>query len=424
MTQEALGLAIAAGLALLLLVVLLLVRRSRRSSAQRLVAVVQRLGDDGDGGDDHAGLERAMIRLERAAGAAVARAGELEAVTARFRLALAEAGLGIVVCDDGGEVVFENDHARRVWDGAAGVLAREALGRLLEGAAGGEAASEVVDLYGPPRTVLEITATPLASETRDLGAVAVVVDVTERRRLEAMRRDFVANISHELKTPVGALGLLAETMVGEDDPEVLARLGDRIQAESARVNRIIDELLDLSRIESEEEHAREPVPLHLVVAQAVEQIRATAEQRRIRILVGEPPPQVTVPGDRRQLVSALFNLLENGVKYSDDGSSVEVGGRAGPEWIELRVSDHGPGIPGNDLERIFERFYRVDRSRGRDTGGTGLGLAIVRHVARNHGGDVVVDSVEGEGSTFTLVLPAGPALAGRSEPVAGNGRAP
>jgi two-component system sensor histidine kinase SenX3 len=153
---------------------------------------------------------------------------------------------------------------------------------------------------------------------------------------------------------------------------------------------------------------REPVPVHLVVAQAVERVRAAADQRGIVIDSAEAPQRVSVLGDRRQLVSALYNLLENAVKYSDADSNIDVRIRTDGRWVELSVCDHGIGIPGRDLERIFERFYRVDQGRGRDTGGTGLGLAIVRHVAANHRGEVHVESHEGEGSTFTLRLPSGP----------------
>jgi two-component system sensor histidine kinase SenX3 len=241
---------------------------------------------------------------------------------------------------------------------------------------------------------------------RRLGIVAVLDDVSDRRRLEAVRRDFVANVSHELKTPVGALCLLAETLLAENDPNVSQRLAGRIQAESLRVNRIIEDLLDLSRIEAEEHPPREPLRASLIMAEAVERVRSAADQRHVKILVEEPEPPVTLMGDRRQLVAALNGLLENAVKYSDEGSSVEVFGRADGGWVELVVRDQGIGIPSSDLERIFERFYRVDHGRSRQTGGTGLGLSIVRHVVNNHHGLVHVESREGEGSTFTLRLPA------------------
>jgi two-component system, OmpR family, sensor histidine kinase SenX3 len=240
----------------------------------------------------------------------------------------------------------------------------------------------------------------------------VVEDVSERRRLEAVRRDFVANVSHELKTPVAAVGLLAETMAGEDDPTTVRRLAERIQDEAFRVAKIIDDLLDLSRLEAEEAVRHEPVRVAEVVAAAAAQIEPAATLRSVRLEVVAAPRSWTVHGDRRQLVSALANLLENAVKYSDDGCAVEVRARTDGAAIEVSVRDTGIGIPSRDLGRIFERFYRVDRGRGRDTGGTGLGLSIVRHVASNHGGEVLVESVEGEGSTFTLRLPAAPGPVG------------
>jgi two-component system sensor histidine kinase SenX3 len=272
----------------------------------------------------------------------------------------------------------------------------------------GSAGSRTLDVFGPPHRTLTVTAAPLDDGWRGVGAVAVIDDVTGRRHLEAVRRDFVTNISHELKTPVGALALLAETLAGEEDAVVVGRLAERLRSEAQRVARIVDDLLDLTRIESQEAPLREPVPVHLVVAQAAERVRPAAERRRVTITFGEASRPLTVMGDRRQLVSALFNLLENAVKYSDDGTVIDVRSRVDGGWMELSVRDRGIGIPARDLERIFERFYRVQRERGRDTGGTGLGLAIVRHVASSHGGEVRVESQEGAGSTFTLRLPAGP----------------
>ena len=172
--------------------------------------------------------------------------------------------------------------------------------------------------------------------------------------------------------------------------------------------RTIDDLLELSRIEAHELPSRDPVPVHLIVAEAVDRTRPAAELRRIEIRAREPSSRLTVIGDRRQLVSAVANLLDNAVKYSDEDSTVDVLARTDGRMVELDVRDRGVGIPTRDLERVFERFYRVDRARGRDTGGTGLGLAIVRHVVSNHEGEVRVRSREGEGSTFTLRLPAGP----------------
>jgi two-component system sensor histidine kinase SenX3 len=249
--------------------------------------------------------------------------------------------------------------------------------------------------------MLVITAAPLTGG----GAIAVVDDVSERRRVDAMRRDFVANISHELKTPVGALGVLAEAIADADDVAVVHRLADRMTGEALRVGRIIDDLLSLTRIEADGGAPSEVVHLADVVREARERILPLADLHGITVDVAGVEPSHVVLGDPRQLVSAVTNLLDNACKYSDDGSVVAVRARVDGRWLELEVEDHGVGIPSSDLDRVFERFYRVDQARSRKTGGTGLGLAIVRHVATNHGGDVTVRSVEGAGSTFTLRLP-------------------
>jgi two-component system sensor histidine kinase SenX3 len=239
------------------------------------------------------------------------------------------------------------------------------------------------------------------------GALAVVEDRSDMRRTETVRRDFVANISHELKTPVGALGLLAETIRGEDDPAVMQRLAERMVTESERAARTIDDLLELSRIEFGDDAEFARLDLVGVVGESASRIATAAEQAGVTVQL-DVPSDITVEGDRRQLVSAVFNLLDNAVKYTAGGGEVRV--RAFRDdttsTVALSVEDEGIGIPRRSLDRIFERFYRVDRARSRNTGGTGLGLAIVRHVVNNHGGQVVAESVEGQGSVFTLLLPA------------------
>jgi len=346
--------------------------------------------------------------------AADQRATDATRLADRLTESLSAVPEGVVVCDEHGQVWFRNEVAQMFAGARHGeALADLAVTELLDAALRTGPGEQYLELYGPPRRTLLIRALPLHEDDRAVGAVAIIEDVSERRRLEAVRRDFVANVSHELKSPVGALGILAEAMQLEDEPIVSRRLAERMQAEAFRVARIIDDLLDLSRIESEEAPLREPLPIHTVVAQAVERMRPVAEHRGITIDVTEGPRRLGVIGDRRQLVSAVHNLLDNAVKYSDDDSVVEVRIRSAAEspdatWVEVSVEDHGIGIPTRDLERIFERFYRVDRARARDTGGTGLGLAIVRHVATNHRGEVRVVSQEGRGSTFTLRFPSGP----------------
>ena len=323
----------------------------------------------------------------------------------RLEQALDAMPQGVVVSDEAGIVVFRNDVAQVFSEARhSDALVEAAIGDLVAGALGGRADARELDLFGPPRRSLVISATPLPSAS-GLGALAVIEDVTERRRLEEVRRDFVANISHELKTPVGALALLAETLLNEDDSAITQRLAERIVTESFRVGRTIEDLLELSRIESGEMPRREPVAVNLVVAEAIERIRPAAEQAGIDLVVREPNRRLAVFGDRRQLASAIYNLLDNAVKYSDAGSAVEVFAATDGREIEISVRDHGIGIPARDLERVFERFYRVDQARSRQTGGTGLGLAIVRHVTQNHDGSVRVESRPGEGSTFILCLP-------------------
>lgn len=313
--------------------------------------------------------------------------------------------VGVVVSDVRGDVVWRNDVARALAGTHVGVLVDESIERHAEMALSSGRSSDVLEMYGPPRVVLDVDAHRLDSG----GVVVFVDDISERRRIDQVRTDFVANISHELKTPVGALSVLAETLEDETDPEIVRRVVDRMQGEAARASRTIDDLLELSRIELGGERNVEPVRLPDVIHEAMGRVAELAAQREVgvtNLMSADQIDDVVVHGDRRQLISALGNLVENGVKYSEPGGLVQVRARFDDGRVELCVTDEGIGIPQRDLDRIFERFYRVDKARSRETGGTGLGLSIVRHVAHNHGGDVAVRSIEGEGSTFTLRLPA------------------
>jgi two-component system sensor histidine kinase SenX3 len=234
--------------------------------------------------------------------------------------------------------------------------------------------------------------------------VITIRDVTERMRIESIRTDFVTNVSHELRTPVGAIAVLAEALLDEDDRDVVDRVANRLVDEAHRAVRTMDDLLALSQIEGMRP-ADTVVDLISVVGRAVERGRSAAVGRRIDIQVLDAPTVLTIRGDDAQLASAVGNLVENAVKYSHDGGVVQLRTRVDERLIEVMVADQGIGIPARDLDRVFERFYRVDRARSRETGGTGLGLSIVRHVASNHGGEVLVSSQEGEGSTFVLRLP-------------------
>lgn len=268
----------------------------------------------------------------------------------------------------------------------------------------GTALREELELRSPPQWLV-VEATPVVDGSH---VVAVIRDLTEMRQLEAVRRDFVANVSHELRTPIGAIAVLADALAsspGSDDAERLAR---RVRAEADRLTELVADLLDLSRIEAVRPDPSGPgVDLVHVVAQAVARCRPTCDSHGVAVRVSTSVESATVPGDEGQLVSAVANLIENAAKYSESGDPVELEiTNAEPERVAVIVRDRGVGIPSWELDRIFERFYRVDRARDRGSGGTGLGLAIVRNVATNHGGSISVESREGEGSVFTLTLPS------------------
>ncbi|HEU5030908.1 MAG TPA: ATP-binding protein [Spirillospora sp.] len=240
------------------------------------------------------------------------------------------------------------------------------------------------------------------------GLVLVLAeDLTELRRTEAIRRDFVANVSHELKTPVGALSLLAETVEGAaDDPEAVRRFAGRMQYESVRLTNLVQDLMTLSRIQGDEPLPElRPVRLDEITAEAIDRCQIKASSKDIE-LAGGGQEGLRVRGDEELLITALRNLIDNAVAYSPEHTRVVVSARPCEDrYVEINVTDQGIGIPETEIERIFERFYRVDPARSRQTGGTGLGLAIVKHVTTKHGGEVTVWSKEGSGSTFTLRLP-------------------
>ncbi len=321
----------------------------------------------------------------------------------RLAAALDAVGDAVVVVDAAGEAVLRNNAADRFNDARhADALASDALHELLDRARSGEECSRELQLYGPPAEVFWMTARPLVAEGRRIGAVGLVRDVTEARRIETVRRDFVANVSHELKTPVGALAVLAETLASIEDPVVARQFAERIADEATRVGAIVDDLIDLGSIESQATF-RGSVSVPELVRSAVERVAGAAETSGHQLIVRDCEAVITC--DRRQVVSAIANLLDNAIKYSEPGTEISLSAQLADGWITFEVSDQGVGIPSRDLDRIFERFYRVDRARSRTTGGTGLGLAIVRNVAHAHHGDVTVDSSEGEGSVFQLRIP-------------------
>jgi two-component system sensor histidine kinase SenX3 len=241
----------------------------------------------------------------------------------------------------------------------------------------------------------------------DAGLIAVLIfDDSEMRRLDSIRRDFVANISHELKTPIGALSILSEAVLdASNDPQAISKFASRMQAESKRLSELVQEIINLSRLQDDDPLKNgKLIDISEVITEAIDQSRLNAERRKITIFF-EAFDEAQILGDRSQVGMAINNLIENAINYSPDSTRVTVTSKINDQIAEIAVSDQGIGIPEKDLERIFERFYRVDPARSRMTGGTGLGLSIVKHIANNHGGDVSLWSVENAGSTFTIRFP-------------------
>jgi len=259
---------------------------------------------------------------------------------------------------------------------------------------------------GEGRLELMVNVIPL-SET---GVVLITLkDESEADRVDEVRRDFVANISHELKTPIGALSLLSEAVLGsKDDPDSVKKFATRMQSEAKRLTELVQEIINLSRVQDSD-------PLQIphefgvedLINEAIDQCQTTSTARAIDV-VYSGGVDATLLGDREQLIMALHNLIENAINYSPDSTKVSITTRLEDEILNILVADQGIGIPQSDIERIFERFYRVDPARSRQTGGTGLGLSIVKHIITKHGGEVSVWSVEGVGSTFSIRLPIVP----------------
>jgi len=328
--------------------------------------------------------------------------------------------LGVVVVDRDEIAIFANRAAQRLQVVEADRLAVPALSELVR---------RVTDAGRPDQVTLDVASTGLGVEFQTFSVRAVPLggpgrveqvllwffDMTESRRLELVRRDFVANVSHELKTPVGALTLLAEAIQeAADDPDAVQHFAARMQHEGSRLGRLVQELIELSRLQGAEPlPGEDEVLVESVLAGALDRSRLLAEQASITV-VARPEPGLLVRGNDTQLITAVGNLVDNAIAYSPPHTRISLTSRVeadpdGRAWVTIAVTDQGIGIAEGDLNRVFERFYRVDPARSRATGGTGLGLAIVKHIATNHGGSVSVWSVIGSGSTFTVRLP----LAGR-----------
>ncbi len=318
-----------------------------------------------------------------------------------------------VVVDDGDVVLKASAPAHALGLVRGSALASEDLADLVRQVRrDGQIRETELLMSRPGMPARHVTArvAPLGSRL----VLALVEDRTRERRVEAVRRDFVANVSHELKTPVGAIRLLAEAVSdAADDPAAVKRFAGRMLLESDRLSRLVQQVIELSRLQGDDPlEAPMVVLLDEVIATAVDTSAIDADSKRISIVTGGVTG-VEVFGNEEQVSAAVANLVANAVSYSEPDSTVLVSTKADDERVEISVVDQGIGIPPGEIDRIFERFYRVDPARHRSTGGTGLGLSIVKHVAATHGGDVRVWSVEGQGSTFTLTLPRRKQEAGR-----------
>jgi len=363
-----------------------------------------------EGGPELARLADTVNRMANDLRARAEQAGE----DRRTRdLVLAAMDEGVLLMDEGGDVRYANPAALRLVGRMAAELRSPSGGagrayvppalRLLvdEARTAGSVREREIEMGRPARTVLA-SSFPVGSEGL---ALLVLRDVTEARRVDAIRRDFVAAASHELKTPVASIQAAAETLTHalDEDPTAARRFVEHLLHDSERLSRIVRDLLDLSRLESEHP-SFQPVRLDDLAREEVERLHPRLREASLTVEVDASP--VVVRGSGEDLALLISNLLDNAVRYTRAGGTISVQIQKQNGDANLTVSDTGIGIPGRDLPRVFERFYRVDRARSRDTGGTGLGLAIVKHVAEQHGGRVEAQSELGRGTTFVVTLPA------------------
>lgn len=377
--------------------------RIRRRLAQAVDAAIRRLGPE----------RRARVRRADALGDAVMSAqrehASLRKEMTRLTGAVEGLDVGVMIVGDDGVVGYVNDVAQRYLGARHGeAVAEDRLREVLdEVIVSRKPASQELDIYTPTRRVLRLRALPLEHGVESAGAVLYIEDLTNERRVDAVRQDFIANVGHEMKTPLGALALLAETLQDTEDPDVRQKLADRLAAEANRMSALVGEILKLSEAEALGA-IPQPVSVSDVVVDAWSQLEDKAVELGVSGAVGAVPSEAVVGGSARQLTTAVVNILDNAIKYTsvkgpDEERKIDVRAAVTGDWVILEIEDTGVGIPRAHVDRVFERFYRVDRGRSR--GGTGLGLSLVRHVALNHGGEVGVTSEEGKGSVVSLRLP-------------------
>jgi two-component system phosphate regulon sensor histidine kinase PhoR len=365
-------------------------------------------------GEDEVGaLAEALDRLADSSHRAVQNLGSERDRLAGILETMAE---GVLLTDPNGRIVLANGSLRAMVGASGQLIGKEPieairndeLAEMIDSVARKQrTATTEVDLIGiVPRRVL-VRAAPL-NVRGNHGVVAVLSDVTDLRRLESVRRDFVANVSHELRTPIAAIRAAAETLEGGavDDPTTARDFVGMISRHAERLHQLVEDLLQLSRIEAQKLDLR---PMLIDVGELLDHMvglyALSASRHAVDLIIGSCPRELTVTADRRALEQILSNLIDNAIKYAS-GTSVTLSAGVRDEEVFISVKDKGPGIAAKHVPRLFERFYRVDRGRSRDVGGTGLGLSIVKHLTDALGGHVVVESLPGVGSTFTIHLPA------------------
>ena len=328
--------------------------------------------------------------------------------------ALDSLNYGIAIYGQDDQLIHTNPYASSFLSGVhSGALIADAIDELFQTRDGQEVIDQELDVFdnSHPSSVTHsrkktfyIILRELSIEGNQIGSVVTIEDISEQERLESVRRDFISNISHELKTPIGAIALLTETLLGEPDTDLVQKFAPNILQETERLSETIDDLLSLSRIEHGSTDSFNQIDILKCAEQAIDRVNIFAKQNEVTVLTSFPPAPVHLFGDELQLTSALYNILENSVKYKRiNQGNVHLTVKQLDDFIEVEISDNGIGIPTKDLDRIFERFYCVDRSHSGS--GVGLGLAIVRHVIVNHEGVIRIESTEGVGTTFFIQFP-------------------
>lgn len=390
---------------LVLLWLLVKARRRRLATVRRLAAVVARLEEPGARARDE---RDSVSRLEHLAQATMLRLGDSEASLARLADTLAVAGPGVVICDDAGAVVYRNgviDELLGEADGSG--VVQGVIDEMLQAGAEGGRASRSVQLPDPSGRSLEFSGHPLDDGQRAIGAVAVVDDVSQRHELDTLRQGLQANLTGELKAPLAALSLLAATLADEHDPAVMRRLADRLCRQAGDASQVLDDVAELSRLESGAPPERESVAVDLIVAQAVDAAHAGSSSVTIdsaRDGVTDPGP--AVKGDRRQLVLAVRHLVDHAGRVVGAGCKIRISVGGSDGMVEVAVAADGATADGEERDRAVDRLFRVGDGGAYDPGGSGLGLAIASRVASAHGGQLVVESTPPTGTVVTLRVPA------------------